>query len=104
MEGPDFPHARGALGTSPPGLARRSRPDRPRARAKLCHRTARAVGAARGRLADVGLRTAGDAGGDRALAVTRRIEGDRDLASALLWCTRRLERGVRPGAGLSARR
>src|SRR3954453_18348565 len=104
LERTDFPHARGALGTSPHGLARRSRPDRPRTRAKLCHRPARAAGAARGRLADVGLRPAGDAGGDRACAVTRRPEGDRDLASALLWRARRLERGVWRGAGLFARR
>ena len=53
-------------------------------------------------LRDVGLRAAGDPRSHRLCPLARRPEGDRRLASALLWRGRRLERGVRRRAGLSA--
>ena len=71
-------------------------------RAVFRDRPARAVAARGGWLRDVGLRSARDARGDRLRQVARRPEGDRDLASALLWRGCRLERGVRRRAGLSA--
>ena len=83
-------------------LARRSRHSRHRRRAGFCDRAARALGA-RGRwLRDVGLCAAGHPGGHRLRPLARRPEGDRRFASALLWRGRRLERGVRRRAGLSA--
>ena len=53
-------------------------------------------------LRDVGLHPAGHARGGGACPLARRPEGDCGFASALLWRGRRLERGVRWRADLSA--